>query len=61
MEKRLALVPREETERERKELIITYTEIIADVEKELAAKQQAVREVKGQIAEFRRNRAKLQQ
>ena len=61
LEERLALVPREETERERKELIVTYTEIIADVEKELAAKQHAVREVKAQIAEFRRNRAKLQQ
>ena len=59
LEKRLELVPPEETERERKELIVTYTEIIADVEKELAEKQQAVREVKAQIAEFRRSRAKL--
>ena len=34
LEVRLELVPPEETERERKELIVTYTEIIADVEKE---------------------------
>ena len=60
LEERLELVPPEETERERKGLIVTYTEIIADVEKELAAKQQAVREVKAQIAEFRRSRAKLE-
>jgi LmbE family N-acetylglucosaminyl deacetylase len=60
LEKRLELVPPEETEREWKELIATYTEIIVDVEKELAAKQQAVREVKAQIAEFRRSRAKLE-
>jgi hypothetical protein len=33
LEERLELVPPEETERERKELIFTYTEIIADVEK----------------------------
>ena len=60
LEQRLELVPPEETERERKELIVTYTEIIADVEKELATKQQAVREVKAQITEFRRSRAMLE-
>jgi hypothetical protein len=60
LEERLALVPQEETERERKELIIAYTEIIADLEKELAAKRQAVQKAEGDIAEFRRCRAKLE-
>lgn len=60
LEERLELVPPEETERERKELIVTYTEIIADMEKELAAKRQAVQKAEGDIAEFRRCRAKLE-
>ena len=60
LEKRLELVPPEETERERKELIVTYTEIIADIEKELAAKRQAVQKAEGDIAEFRRCRAELE-
>jgi|GEM_PF-6754313 len=60
LEERRALVPREETERERKELIIAYTEIIADMEKELAAKRQAVKKAEGDIAEFRRCQAKLE-
>jgi len=59
LEERLALVPPEETERERKELIVAYTEIIADMERDLAAKRQAVQKAKGEIAELRRCRAKL--
>jgi len=59
LEERLALVPPEETERERKELIVAYTEIIAYLEKELTPKRQAVQKAEGDIAEFRRCRAKL--
>lgn len=57
LEERRALVPWEETERERKESIATLTELIADDEKELEAKR---KEIKERIAELRRWRAKLQ-
>ena len=60
LEERRALVPWEETERERKQNIATLTELIADDEKELASKQEAVQEVKRRIAEFRRCLAKLE-
>jgi len=60
LEERLELVPPEETERERKELIVAYTEIIADLEKELAAKRQAVQKTEGDIAELHRYRSELE-
>jgi hypothetical protein len=60
LEERCALVPPEERERERKELIVAYTEIIADMEKELAAKRQAVQKAEGDIAEFRTCRAEIE-
>jgi hypothetical protein len=56
LEERRALVPWEETERERKESIATLTELIADDEKQLEAKR---KEIKGRIAELQRMRAKL--
>ena len=56
---RRALVPRSETERERKRNIATITEIISDYEKELVVKRQAVQETKGHIAELQKSRAKL--
>jgi polyhydroxyalkanoate synthesis regulator phasin len=58
-EERRALVPRSETERERKRNIATITEIISDYEKELVVKRQAVQETKGHIAELQKSRAKL--
>jgi regulator of sigma D len=60
MDERLALVPQEETERERKELIVAYTEIIAVLKKELAVKRQAVQKAEGDIAEFCRYRSQLE-
>jgi hypothetical protein len=57
LEERRALVPWEETERERKEHIAILTEMITDLEKELEAKRQ---EIKRRIAGLRRGRAKLQ-
>jgi len=60
---RLAAVPREETERERRELIKTYGELIADCEKELAQKrqqhQEEIQRSKAQIKELRQHRSKL--
>ena len=56
LEERRALVPWEETERERKECIATLTDVIADYKKELEAKQ---KEIKGKIAELRQCRAKF--
>ena len=57
LEERRALVPWEETERDRKESIATLTDLIADFEKELETKR---KEIKGKIAELRQCRAKLQ-
>lgn len=59
LRKRLALVPREETVREAKENISTCDELIADLQHQLAEKQQAVQEVKSQMAELRGCRARL--
>ena len=60
LEERRALVPKKETERERKELIVIYTELIADTEKELEAKVEDLKKFKGEIAELRRCRAKIE-
>jgi hypothetical protein len=59
LEKRLALVPREETVREAKENVSTYDELIADLQHRLEEKRQAVQEVKAQIAELCGCRARL--
>ena len=59
LEKKLALVPREETVREAKENISTYNELLADLQHRLEEKQQAVQEVKSQMAELRGCRARL--
>jgi hypothetical protein len=59
----MALVPKEETERERQELIAIYAELISDCEKELAEKRQQQRQdiqkIKDRIKELRQHRARL--
>lgn len=56
LEERRALVPWEETERERKECIATLTDLIADYKMELETKR---KEIRGKIAELRQCRAKF--
>jgi hypothetical protein len=58
-EKRLALVPKEETERELNQSIEACDEWIADLQKQITEKKQGVQEVKAELAEVRGSRAKL--
>ena len=57
LEERRALVPWEETERDRQESIATLTELIAADKKKL---ESMGKEIKERIAELRQCRAKLQ-